>query len=78
MIQFVRGLTRRTCKGNSVAGTLRPDWARGRRVLGGSSGVGVGEWVKGRLADNFAYLKNTIDRLLLDPTEHVKKFKVDT
>lgn len=40
--------------------------------------MGVGEWVKGRLADNFAYLKNTIDRLLLDPTEHVKKFKVDT
>lgn len=67
-----------TWKGNSVAGTLRPDWARGRRVLGGSSGMGVGEWVNGRLADNFAHLKNTIDRLLLDSTEHVEKFKVAT
>lgn len=39
--------------------------------------MGVEEWVKGRLADNFAHLKNTINRLLLDPMEHGDKFKVD-
>ena len=66
------GDQKRTCKGNSVAGTGQTEQEDG--VLGGSSGE---KW-NGRLADNFVHLKNNIDRLLLDGMEHVEKFKVDS
>lgn len=56
-----------------MACSVRPDWARGRRVLGGSSG---GKW-NGRLADSFVHLENT-DRLLCNSMEHVETFKADT
>lgn len=59
----------RTRKDNS-----RTDRARGQRVLEEVLG---GKW-NGRLTDDFMYLRNNVDKSLLDLTAYVEEFKTDT